>query len=78
MAFAMIAYLQLESSDKFLVPLSILIVFIVGALVLASASVLNKLLGKEFVRGLEKVTAVLLAIIASEMIMNGVRLYFAG
>jgi len=40
------------------------------------SSALHRLLGKEFVRGLEKVTAVILAMIAAEMIMDGIKRYF--
>lgn len=76
MSFAMISFIELQGNDKALLPLAVLIVFIVGAFLLTGASMLHKILGKEFVRGLEKITAVLLAIIAAEMIMNGIKLYF--
>ena len=76
MSFAMIAFTELQGSRKALVPLAIGLVWIAGAGVLLGSSALHRLLGKEFVRGLEKVTAVILAMIASEMIMDGIKRYF--
>lgn len=76
MSFAMVSFIQLQGSEKVLVPIAILIVFVFGASLLSCSSVLNQILGKEFIRGLGKVTAVLLAVIASEMIMSGIKLYF--
>jgi|CXWL01.1.fsa_nt_gi multiple antibiotic resistance protein len=76
MSFAMISFIQLQGSEKFLIPMAMVMVFILGASLLACSSWLNRILGKEFVRGLEKVTAVLLAVIASEMILKGIKMYF--
>jgi multiple antibiotic resistance protein len=76
MAFAMITFIELQGVEKLFLPLAIFLTFLIGAAVLASSSLLNKIFGKEFIRGLEKVTAILLAVIASEMIMNGIQLYF--
>ena len=40
------------------------------------SSVINRLLGYEFTRGLEKITAVIVSFIALEMIMSGIKTYF--
>jgi multiple antibiotic resistance protein len=76
MVFAMIKFLELDGVNKLMIPLAILAVIVVGAATLAVSSYLDKVFGKEFIRGLEKLTAVLLAVIASEMVMEGIKLYF--
>ncbi len=76
MSFAMITFIELHGPQKVLVPFAILLVFITGSLIFNISSGLHKILGDDFVRGLEKVMAVLLAIIASEMILDGVKRYF--
>jgi multiple antibiotic resistance protein len=76
MSFAMILYVGANSIDKILILLAIVLATIVGALVLTFSVYLSKLLGREPIRGIEKVTAILMAVIASQMIMSGIKGYF--
>ncbi len=76
MSFAKISYLELQGIDKIWLLVAILVTVAIGAILLSLSSLVQKLLGKEFVRGLEKVTAVVVSFIALEMIMSGIKVYF--
>ena len=76
MSFAMIAYLSLQGGEKFYLLAAILIVSFIGAITLSFSSFINDLLGKEFMRGLEKIMAIVISFIALEMIMSGIKAYF--
>ncbi len=76
MAFGMISYLSLYGWDKLYLFISLLTAVIIGSLLLSASSFIEKLLGTEFVKGMEKIMAVLVSFIALEMIMNGVKSYF--
>ena len=55
---------------------ALILAVIAGAALLLASSVINRLLGYEFTRGLEKITAVIVSFIALEMIMSGIKTYF--
>lgn len=76
MAFGMISYLSLDGWDKLYLFISLLTAVVIGALLLSASSFIEKLLGTEFVKGMEKIMAVLVSFIALEMIMNGIKSYF--
>lgn len=76
MSYAMVAYVNARGADRLAVVLAIVVAAIVGAILLALAGILTRLLGREVLRGLERITAILLAIIAAQMIMVGVRAFF--
>jgi len=76
MAFGMISYLSLNGWEKFYLFISLITAVIIGSLLLSASSFIEKLLGTEFVKGMEKIMAVLVSFIALEMIMNGIKSYF--
>ena len=76
MTFAIVSNLELAGFEKLYLYVSILLAVICGALLLSASSYVYKLLGKEFTRGLEKITAVVVSFIALEMIMSGIKAYF--
>lgn len=76
MTFGMISYLGLQGLDKFYFIISVAAAVIIGAMLLALSSYIERLLGTEFVRGLEKIMAVLVSFIALEMMMSGIKSYF--
>ena len=76
MSYAMVAYVNARGADRLAVILAIVAASVLGAVLLALAGVLTKLLGKEVLRGVERITAILLAIIAAQMIMVGVKAFF--
>lgn len=76
MSFAMISYLGLEGVEKIYFLAAILAVSLAGAIILAVSSRINDLLGKEFMRGFEKIMAIIISFIAVQMIMDGIKAYF--
>ena len=76
MTFAMIAWLDLPGWEKLYLVAALILAVIAGAALLLASSVINRLLGYEFTRGLEKITAVIVSFIALEMIMSGIKTYF--
>lgn len=76
MSFAMISFVEAANNEKLLIPIAILIVSIIGSVTLAFSSLINQILGKEFIRALEKLTAIILSVIASQMILDGIKLFF--
>jgi len=76
MAFGMISYLSLDGLEKLYLFISLITAVIIGSLLLSASSFIEKLLGTEFVKGMEKIMAVLVSFIALEMIMNGIKSYF--
>ena len=76
MTFAIISYLELAGLEKIYLFVSIALAVVCGALLLSVSLYIYKLLGKEFTRGLEKITAVVVSFIACEMIMSGIKAYF--
>ena len=59
MSFAMISYVNADGAGRIGVILAIIAASIVGAILLAFAGAITKLLGKEVLRGLERITAIL-------------------
>ena len=76
MTFAMLAWLDLPGWEKLYLVAALILAVIAGAALLLASSVINRLLGYEFTRGLEKITAVIVSFIALEMIMSGIKTYF--
>jgi multiple antibiotic resistance protein len=76
MSFAMITFLNATGLTKIWVLSAIFITSLFGAITLTLSSYIQEILGKNFVRGLEKVTAVIISFIALEMIMSGIQGYF--
>lgn len=76
MTFAMIAWLDLPGWEKLYLVAALILAVIAGAALLLASSAINRLLGYEFTRGLEKITAVIVSFIALEMIMSGIKTYF--
>ena len=76
MTFAMIAWIDLPGWEKLYLVAALVLAVIAGAALLLASSVINRLLGYEFTRGLEKITAVIVSFIALEMIMSGIKAYF--
>lgn len=76
MTFAAISYMDLLGAEKLLMLAAVLAAALLGALLFALSSTIDRLLGPDFTRGLEKVTGVIISFIALEMIMGGLRGYF--
>ncbi len=76
MTFAMIAWIDLPGWEKLYLVAALVLAVVAGAALLLASSVINRLLGYEFTRGLEKITAVIVSFIALEMIMSGIKAYF--
>jgi multiple antibiotic resistance protein len=76
MTFAMIAWIDLPGWEKLYLVAALALAVVAGAALLLASSVINRLLGYEFTRGLEKITAVIVSFIALEMIMSGIKTYF--
>jgi multiple antibiotic resistance protein len=76
MTFAMIAWLDLPGWEKLYLVAALILAVFAGAALLLASSIINRLLGYEFTRGLEKITAVIVSFIALEMIMSGIKAYF--
>ena len=76
MTFAMIAWLDLPGWEKLYLVAALILAVFAGAALLLASSIINRLLGYKFTRGLEKITAVIVSFIALEMIMSGIKAYF--
>ena len=76
MTFAMIVFLESPGFEKIYLFAAIILSVICGAMLLSISSFIQKILGNEFTRGLEKVTAIIVSFIALEMIMSGIKGYF--
>jgi len=76
MTFAMIAFLESPGVGRVYLFAAIILSVICGAMLLSVSSFIPKILGNEFTRGLEKITAIVVSFIALEMIMSGIQGYF--
>ncbi|HNX24114.1 MAG TPA: MarC family protein [Spirochaetota bacterium] len=76
MTFGMISYLGLYQWDKLYLMSSILSAVVIGALLLSASSYIERFLGTEFTKGMEKIMAVLVSFISLEMMMSGIKAYF--
>lgn len=76
MSYAMISYVNADGAGRMAVIMAIIAASAAGAVLLVFASTITRLLGKEALRGLERITAILLAIIAAQMIMVGIKSFF--
>jgi len=76
MTFAMIAFIESPGIGRVYLFAAIILSVICGAMLLSISPFIQKILGDEFTRGLEKVTAIVVSFIALEMIMSGIRVYF--
>jgi len=76
MTFGMISYLDLKEWDKLYLITSIVSAVIIGSLLLSASAYIERLLGTEFAKGMEKIMAVLVSFIALEMMMSGIKAYF--
>ena len=76
MTFGMISYLGLAGWDKLYLISAVSAAVIIGALFLSVSSYIERVLGTEFVKGMEKIVAVLVSFIALEMIMSGIKSYY--
>lgn len=76
MTFGMISYLGLYQWDILYLFASIISAVIIGSILLSASSFIERLLGTEFVRGMEKIMAILVSFIALEMMMSGIKAYF--
>jgi len=76
MTFGMISFLKLEGFAKIYLIVSVTVAVILGALLLSISSYIDRLLGQEFTRGLEKIMAIVVSFISLEMIMSGVKGYY--
>jgi multiple antibiotic resistance protein len=76
MTFGMISYLSLYQWDILYLFVSIISAVIIGSILLSASSFIERLLGTEFVRGMEKIMAILVSFIALEMMMSGIKAYF--
>lgn len=76
MTFGMISYLGLYQWDILYLFASIISAVIIGSILLSASSFIERILGTEFVRGMEKIMAILVSFIALEMMMSGIKAYF--
>lgn len=76
MTFGMISYLKLHGAEKFYLIAAVISAVIAGALLLSVSSLIDRILGQEFTKGLEKIMAIVVSFISLEMIMSGVKGYF--
>lgn len=76
MTFGMISYLGLYQWEILYLFASIISAVIIGSILLSASSFIERLLGTEFVRGMEKIMAILVSFIALEMMMSGIKSYF--
>lgn len=76
MSLAMISYIDLIGLEKLLLLPIMMTIFILGVLTLSFAGVIKRFIGREFVKGLNKLIAIFLVMIAAEMILSGIKLYF--
>lgn len=76
MTFGMISFLKLEGSEKLYLIAAVVSAVIAGALLLSVSTLIDKFLGQEFTKGLEKIMAIVVSFISLEMIMSGVKGYF--
>jgi len=73
--YAMVSSLELHGTDQLYLLAAIGMAVVGGTIVLAASALLHRLLGAEFTRGLEKMTAVVVSFIALEMILSAIRSY---
>lgn len=76
LSFAMISFISTSGMDKAYILISIILAALAGMIVFLFANAIGKVLGKEAVRGIEKIVALLLAGFAAEMVMGGIKGYF--
>lgn len=76
MTFGMISFLKLQGMDKVYLIAAVVSAVIAGALLLSVSTLIDRLLGPEFTKGLEKIMAIIVSFISLEMIMSGVKGYF--
>ena len=76
MTFAMITFIVSPGFERVCLFAAIILSVICGAVLLSISSFIQKILGNEFTRGLEKIMAIIVSFIALEMIMSGIGGYF--
>ena len=76
MTFGMISFLKFEGFAKIYLISAVTAAVILGALLLSISSYIDRILGPEFTRGLEKIMAIVVSFLSLEMIMSGVKGYF--
>ena len=76
MTFGMISYLKLQGAEKFYLIAAVVTAVVAGALLLSVSTLIDRMLGQEFTKGLEKIMAIIVSFISLEMIMSGVKGYF--
>lgn len=76
MTFGMVTYLGLKEWEKLYLIISIASAVLIGSLLFSFSLYIEKLLGTEFVTGMEKIVAILVSFIALEMLMSGIKSYF--
>jgi len=76
MSFAMISFVNLSGFNRLNILLAILFASFFSGVVLSLSSFFHKILNNEIIRGIEKVTAVVVSFIAAEMIMSGIKSIF--
>ncbi len=76
MTFGMISYLKLSGLEKIYLIAAVISAVVTGALLLSVSTLIDRVLGPEFTKGLEKIMAIVVSFISLEMIMSGVKGYF--
>ncbi|MFA5927147.1 MAG: MarC family protein [Patescibacteria group bacterium] len=76
LSFAMTTLVSASGPEKAIVLMAILLASLVGAIIFIFSPTISRILGKEAVRGIEKIVALLLSGVAAEMIMGGIQGYF--
>ncbi|MFA6531316.1 MAG: MarC family protein [Patescibacteria group bacterium] len=76
LSFAMTTFVSASGPEKAIVLMAILLASLVGAIIFIFSPTISRILGKEAVRGIEKIVALLLSGVAAEMIMGGIQGYF--
>lgn len=76
MTFGMISFLKLSGVEKIYLIAAVVSAVVTGALLLSVSTLIDRVLGPEFTKGLEKIMAIVVSFISLEMIMSGVKGYF--
>lgn len=76
MTFGMISFLKLQGMEKVYLIAAVVSAVFAGALLLSVSTLIDRFLGPEFTKGLEKIMAIVVSFISLEMIMSGVKGYF--
>jgi len=76
MTFGTISFLKLQGMEKLYLIAAVLSAVVAGALLLSASTFIDRLLGQEFTKGMEKIMAIIVSFISLEMIMSGIKGYF--